>query len=96
MYTPGKRYVASPRTWDGKLKSPEYDREIMEVRKVQPNGCISISQKDYYLGRALIGEYVGIKKENEDLSIYYGPVYLGNLREDERVQKPKRLNKKRA
>lgn len=95
MKTPGSCYQNSPRTWNGVLKPPEYDRTNMEVRKVGQSGCIWLSQKEHYIGQALTGEYVGLKRNQDDeLELYYGPVYLGKLKEDG-LEKPKGKTRKR-
>lgn len=79
MKTPGSCYSKSPRSWNGILKSPEYDTGT-KVRKVGQSGCIWLNQKEYYLGQALEGEYVGLKQnETEELEVYYGPINLGKL-----------------
>ena len=89
MKTPSKIYQPFLRTWDGILRSPEYDRKEMDVRKVGQSGCIWVRQVEHYIGQALTGEYVGLKmNENEELDTYYGPVYLGKLRNNG-LEKPK-------
>lgn len=96
MNTPGSQYFPSKRQWDGKLRTPEYDTKIMEVRKVHPSGCISIKKMEYYLGRALPGEYIGLKEEDGGFKVYYGPVYLGHINEGKQLQRPKRVIRNRA
>jgi putative transposase len=88
MKTPGSCYCSSPRTWDGVLRPPEYDTNEMIVRKVQANGAITFRNKDQFIGEALIGEYIGLKPNQEDeYTIFYGPVYLGKLTKNG-VEKP--------
>jgi transposase InsO family protein len=90
MKTPASCYRSSWRTWDGILRAPEYDRRKMEVRKVCPSGCIWLKQKEHFIGRTLIGEYIGLKKQEEDaLEVYYGPIYLGKLHPKTGLEKPK-------
>jgi transposase InsO family protein len=90
MKTPGSCYQPSKRVWDGILRSPEYDRAEMDVRKVGLSGTIWIKQTQYYIGESLIGEYVGLKpNENEELEVYYGPIYLGKIRLGIGFEKPK-------
>lgn len=90
MKTPATLYYTSTRKWDGILRSPEYDTQENVVRKVGQNGCIYINQKHYYLGETLTGEYVALREESQDyLKVYYGPVYLGNLKVNEGLEKPK-------
>jgi len=83
MKTPGSCYQASPRSWDGILRPPEYDTKDVDVRKVCPSGCIWLRQQEHYIGQTLTGEYVALKTtESCELDLYYGPVYLGKLSED--------------
>lgn len=96
MKTPGSCYARSPRVWNGKLKSPEYDSNV-QIRKVCQSGCIWLKQKEYYLGQTLEGEYVGLKRNDSDeLEAYYGPIYLGKLDENKGFQKPKMETRKRG
>jgi putative transposase len=88
MSTPGNCYRASSRTWDGILRSPEYDTREVQVRKVCQSGCIWLRQKEHYIGQTLTGEYIALKtNENDELELYYGPVYLGKLN-NEGLEKP--------
>ena len=89
MQTPFNCYSGSKRKWDGILRDPEYDIISMLVRKVGQNGCVWLKQKPYYLGETLAGEYVGLKEESEELSIFYGFVYLGKLKLGEQLERPK-------
>lgn len=79
METPANCYSKSSRTWDGILRSPEYDTGKMFVRKVSQGGTIWIKQKEYYISGTLSGEYVGIANGDNELKIYFGPVFLGRL-----------------
>jgi putative transposase len=95
MQTPSAYYNKSIRQWDGILRPPEYDSQLMLVRKVGQNGCIWIRQAEYYVSQNLTGEYVGIEEKEEGLEVRYGPVYLGKLRDgNKRIEKPK-LQRKR-
>ena len=89
MKTPGSCYRSSSRRWDGILRAPEYNVKEMEVRKVCQSGCIWLNQKEHFIGQALTGEYVGLKTNvEEEVECYYGPVYLGKLR-NKGLEKPK-------
>jgi transposase InsO family protein len=89
MKTPSSLYQTSARTWDGILRSPEYDTREGEIRKVGQSGCIWLRQKEHYIGQTLTGEYVALKTNaNDELELYYGPVYLGKLN-DYGLEKPK-------
>ncbi|MBA3238686.1 MAG: transposase [Parachlamydiaceae bacterium] len=88
MKTPGNCYQASPRVWDGILRSPEYDTST-DVRKVCQSGCIWLNGQEHYIGQTLTGEYVALKRnENDELEVHYGPVYLGKL-SDKGLARPK-------
>lgn len=89
MKTPASCYQASSKAWDGVLRSPEYNTREMDVRKVCQSGCIWLNQKEHYIGQTLTGEYIGLKtNEDNEIDLYYGPVYLGKLRENG-LEKPK-------
>lgn len=89
MKTPGSCYQASPRSWDGILRPPEYNTKEVDVRKVCQSGCIWLRQQEHYIGQTLTGEYVALKtNEDDELELYYGPVYLGKLY-DKGLEKPK-------
>jgi putative transposase len=92
--TPGRHYYSSPREWDGVLRQPEYDTKQMNVRKVCQSGCIWLNQKEYYVGQVLVGEFVGMKEIEDDLEVYYGPIYLGKLRKGMGIERPKMRLKK--
>ena len=95
MKTPGSCYRNSLRTWDGILRPPEYDTKEMEVRKVGQGGCIWLNQVEYYIGQTLTGEYVGLKTDqNDDVGLYYGPIYLGRLSNEE-LEKPQLKTRRR-
>jgi len=79
MRTPADCYSASNRSWDGLLRSPEYDTACGDVRKVTPAGTIWVSGTEIYVGQSLTGEYVQLKGDNPECKpIYYGPVLLGD------------------
>ena len=89
--TPATHYAASPRSFDGVLREPEYGPDQV-VRRVRPNGGIRWRSKDVYVTAALVGEPIGVTEdENGDCSLVYGPIALGTLaRGGERLRKPKR------
>lgn len=74
---PGSIYVPSDRTWNGNLRSPEYDKDCL-VKRVSERGQIPWKGKDIYIGKTLKGEYVGIKEgEQWEWKVYFGAVFLG-------------------
>ena len=93
MGVPGDYYCPSNRKWDGILRSPEYDTKEYEVRKVCQSGCIWLKQKEFYIGQTLTGEHVALKDGELGRELYYGPIYLGILTTEGRVERP-RLKKK--
>lgn len=96
MQTPASVYRISPRTWDGKLQSPEYDSGSLSVRKVGSSGCIRIMSIDYFVGQVLAKEYLGLKEHEHGFEAYYGPVYLGLLKIGEGFFTPvQRIRRKR-
>jgi putative transposase len=77
--TPGSIYTPSSRSWDGKLRSPEYDTGLM-LRKVGSSGCIHYKQEECYVAQILEGEYLRLEEiGSEAFNVYYGPVFLGVL-----------------
>lgn len=96
MNTPGSCYQPSKRKWSGILRCPEYNTREMDVRKVGQNGCVWLHQTEYYMGQALVGEYVGIQNNEKGIrELYYGPVYLGKLDLNGSLEKPKNKVRRR-
>lgn len=90
MKTPGSRYHSSPRKWSGILRSPEYDRSIFEVRKVEKFGQITLKGERIFISETLQREYIGLKLNNTGiLECYYGPIYLGEVGTAGKLEKPK-------
>jgi putative transposase len=89
--TPADRYMASPRSFDGVLREPEYgDHE--EVRRVRHNGEIKWQGQTIYISKALAGEPVGLRDEGSaGCTACYGPIKLGTIASgDDHLRKPKR------
>ena len=77
--TPATAYKASSRTWNGKLKSPEYSSDY-EVRKVGASGSITWRGKAFFISESLIGDYIGLKEvEVGVMNTHYGPIILGRI-----------------
>jgi putative transposase len=87
--TPAERYHASPRRFEGILRSPEYGDQ--EVRRVRHNGEIKLDGKFIYINAALASEPVGLAESEDGWIVSYGPIMLGTIayRTDE-LRKPKR------
>jgi putative transposase len=74
---PGSIYKPSTRTWDGKLRSPEYSSEY-DVRKIGASGSITWKGTSFFISEVLDKENVGIKEDNAGLmGVHYGPILLG-------------------
>ena len=74
---PADHYTASPRRWDGVLRSPEYAADHV-VRRVRHNGEIKWRGNTVYINQALAGEPIGLDEDDEGTwTVHYGPVELG-------------------
>jgi putative transposase len=90
MQTPGSCYTPSSRRWDGVFRSPEYDTKQSKIRKVGQNGCIWVSQEEFYIGQVLAGEYVALQESIDgEIELFYGPVRLGKFDPRTGLEKPK-------
>jgi len=77
---PARIYQPSPRLFDGRLRSPDYD-DTVEVRKVRRNGEIKWRGSSIYLSSALVGEPVGLYRIGEEAWLAkYGPLVLGTVK----------------
>lgn len=77
--TPADAYAASPRRWDGVLRSPEPETGE-DVRRVKPNGVINWRGTRVYVSEALGGEPVALAETaGGRWRVHYGPVLLGFL-----------------
>lgn len=77
--TPGSIYKKSPRTWNGKLKPPEYESG-WQIMRVRGSGQISWRGESVFLSKILENENVGLKENEEgEWEVYYGAVYLGKI-----------------
>lgn len=72
LYEPSWRPLRAPR-------APEYG-DGFDVRKVGPNGMISISGSTVYVGTLLSGQPLGLKAADADeWELFYGPLLVGYL-----------------
>jgi len=77
--TPAAVYKPSLRTWNGKLKSPEYSSDY-EARKVGASGNITWKNRAFFISETLVREYVALKEVEVGLmNVYYGPIILGKI-----------------
>jgi transposase InsO family protein len=89
--TPADRYSASPRTWDGVLRAPDYPDDH-EVRRVRHNGEIKWRGETVYINQALAGEPVGLEERRDGAwSVRYAAIELGRIEpRGERLIQPKK------
>jgi hypothetical protein len=76
---PASAYVASPRSYPVKLRSPEYsnDRDVYVVRA---DGSIRMPGRDLLLSTVLRGEPVAVEICQDDtMVVSYGPLKLGTV-----------------
>ncbi len=93
---PAEVYRPSPRTWDGKLTSPDYDDEC-EIRKVRCNGEIKWKGRSIFVSAALKGEPVGLTRIGErSWLVKYGPIILGTIKGENKMYRVSYDNRKRA
>jgi len=77
---PAHLYRASPRVWDGVLRSPEYPGPVA-VRRVRSNGEFKWKGRSIFISKALRGEPVGLHRIDDNCwFVMYGPVLLGTLK----------------
>jgi transposase InsO family protein len=87
--TPAERYHASPRRFDGILRSPDYGDQ--EVRRVRHNGEIKLDGKFVYINAALAGEPIGLTESEGCWTVSYGPIMLGTIAyQSDELRKPRR------
>lgn len=90
--TPADHFVVSPRSWNGVLRSPEYDGEEV-VRQVRVKGEIKWRGEKIYISEALTGEPIALREEPDgSFAVRYGPIMLGAIdyRGDRLRRMPKR------
>jgi transposase InsO family protein len=90
MAVPASLYAPSPRTWNGRLASPEYDSGI-DVRRVRTNGDIKWNGGRVWVSSVLVGEPIGLTEVADgEWEVRYGPVALGSLDARGRLRPPRR------
>lgn len=93
---PGNVYVPSDRKWNGNFRSPEYDSTYL-VKRVRERGQLSLNGIDIYIGKTLQNEFIGIKEgENNDFTVYYGPIFLGTIDQNGSFITPNETYRKRG
>ena len=92
---PAEVYSPSPRTWDGQLRSPDYD-ESCQVRKVRSNGEIKWKGRTAFISSALKGEPVGLWQIGERTwLVKYGPIILGTIKGENKMLRIMPIKQKR-
>lgn len=77
---PARLYQPSPRRFDGRLRSPDYDAGVV-IRQVRRNGCIKWQGREVFVTPVLAGEPVGLTEIDDDVWIVrYGPLVLGTMK----------------
>jgi len=81
MQTPASCYEPSPRAFPADVGDPEYP-EHFELRRVRHTGAISMRDQSVVLSNVLHRECVGLEPIDDGLwHVWFGPVFLGRLRE---------------
>ena len=92
---PADVYSPSPRSWDGQLRSPDYD-ESCQVRKVRSNGEIKWKGRTIFISSALEGEPVGLSRVGErSWIVKYGPIILGTIKGENKMLRIMPIKQKR-
>jgi putative transposase len=89
--TPAEHYAASPRRFDGVLRTPDFGNDDA-LRRVRSNGEIKWRGSRIFISQALVGEPVGLREEeNGDVLVSYGPITLGVIAHGgDRLRRPGR------
>jgi transposase InsO family protein len=77
---PGKRYTPFARSRPDELPTP-IPKSGDLTRKVQENGCISYKQREYKVGRGLIGEHVQLRDDVGGLRVFFADFPLAYISE---------------
>jgi transposase InsO family protein len=87
---PASEYAPSPRPYPERLRDPEYPSHY-EVRRVAPNGAVSLWGGYVFLSHALAGERVGLIERDEDAwTVYLGDLAVGVIdRRTRRIAQPR-------
>jgi transposase InsO family protein len=79
MKKPAQMYYRSARTYPKNLNEPSYSPSC-QIRRVRSNGEIKWCGRKRFIGEALKGASVGVKRvDNERSQVYFGSILLGDL-----------------
>ncbi len=91
---PAAHYTASPRTYRGRLRSPDYGAPC-QVRRVRNTGEIKWRGRLVYISATLSGEPVGIEEGDDGrFTVRFGPVTLGTVTAKGKLERPKHKNRR--
>lgn len=77
---PARVHEPSSRSYDGVLRSPDYE-DNAEIRRVRRSGEIKWQGQLIFVSEVLIGEPVGLYRIGEDVwLVKYGPIVLGTIK----------------
>ena len=83
--TPGSIYAPSDRRMPALLPALEYPEHYLR-RKVSRKGLVKLRRQSYFLSETLHHQVVGLEHTSEGVfNLYFGPVYVGQLSEQEKV-----------
>jgi transposase InsO family protein len=77
---PAKHYHPSLRSYPDILPPVEYDQNVL-LRKVEDHGQISVNNRKFKIGKAFVGDYVGLNPTNVDgeYEVFYCNQYLRKI-----------------
>lgn len=93
---PAHVYTASPRIWDGRLRSPDYFKAD-HIRAVHHSGCIRFRGRELFVSQVLKGEPVGLFETGEgEYDVRFGPILLGRIDRKQRICRVKAAKRRRT
>lgn len=78
--TPGSLYVPSKRIWTGRLEPLSYSADYKGTSKVGSCGKMTWKGQMIYVSRVFTGERLGIKEGENAYEVYFGPYFLGKIK----------------
>ena len=91
--TPGSIYTPAERRMPARVPELEYPEHFLR-RKISSNGALQWRKRMYFLSETLHRQTIGLEHRGEGIfDVYFGPVLLGQLDEQQRVVKLARERK---
>jgi transposase InsO family protein len=87
MKFPSEVYKPSDSKYQEPSKDIDYPKDMI-IRRVYNNGQIKYESNPYGISQTLAGYQLGLKFEENDISVYFCDVLLGHLKEELRLFKP--------